>query len=141
MDIGSPQDSGFLGWGWHFPEEIVPGLRARWTGAPHATDLNAENALLYIDLTPESYELALSWQSFGEMRQVQVRVNEQLLATVDVEADSLSETTIDVPQTVFDDGSRLTLSLAYGTPETPESSDRALGLMVDWIEWRQTNAN
>jgi len=137
IDMGDPSDAAFIGWGWHSREEIVPGLTARWTGAPHATDPDAAEAFLYVDLPPGAYEMVASMQAFQEAHEVRVQVNGQTIGTVSVPAGGLTEATLTIPADMIGDGQHIMLNLAYDTPRTPAGSDRSLALLVDWIEWRR----
>ena len=57
IDIGSPGDEGFIGWGWHYQEQ-VGGLTLRWAGAYPQTQV-------YVDLPPDAYTVTLSAQASG----------------------------------------------------------------------------
>lgn len=135
IDIGSPGDEGFIGWGWHYPEP-VGGLTLRWTGAYPQT-------LAYVDLPPGEYLVELAAQAYWEPRQLSLLVNGAPLGDpVTVSVDALSNYTFDIPPGVISDGKGVTLALDYDAVVVPaevaDSGDtRSLAVAVDWIRFTQ----
>ncbi|HEX2908759.1 MAG TPA: hypothetical protein VHO69_17950, partial [Phototrophicaceae bacterium] len=147
IDIGSVGDERFIGWGWHWPES-VSGLSVRWSGdqqqliAGEAIPNPRPQADLYLDLPPAAYRLSLSAQAFDRDRQLTVRVNGTAVGTVTVSSAGLATHDVDVPAEIIGSGEQITVSFEYdGTTSAADvgaSADtRQLGLMVDWIEFRQ----
>ncbi|PJF30929.1 MAG: hypothetical protein CUN51_05440 [Candidatus Thermofonsia Clade 1 bacterium] len=125
IDIGALDDARFIGRGWHYPE-IIAGITARWTGAEAA-------ARLYVRL-PErrAYEVTLSAQAFGQVRQLALFANGVSLGSVDVLPEGLAEYTFILPEEILLDG-YLELALAYDLSGQDESLGRTLGVLVDWL--------
>ena len=141
LDLGQAGDVRYLGWGWHFAEQIVPGLTARWMGAPHATDSDATVARVYVDLPAGAYALTLNAQAFGDDRTVSITVNGQQLAEITIPAAALTPVTLSILAEVIGDGDTITLELNAPAPTTPPGSDRALSILVDAITWRQQDTS
>lgn len=130
IDIGAVGDERFIGWGWHWPED-VSGLTLRWMGQYPQTHL-------YVDLPPGEYTLSFSAQAFWEARTVGVWVNDALLDTLTVYPDSLQVFTVPVPESVIGDGRQVTLTFAYDTARTAaevglSADERPIALAVDWV--------
>ncbi|MBN2303229.1 MAG: hypothetical protein JXQ72_02050, partial [Anaerolineae bacterium] len=129
IDVGNLDDAGFLGWGWHWREEIVPGLTARWTG-------QLDQADLYVELPRGVYTITLAAQSFNQARDLRILANGELLGTVTVPAEGLAELRVDLPAELT--GDFLTLTLDYDAPEpVAGGADRDLAVMVDWVRFEQ----
>ncbi|MFN8452595.1 MAG: hypothetical protein U0521_29310, partial [Anaerolineae bacterium] len=135
IDIGSPGDEGFIGWGWHYAEP-VGGLTLRWSGAYPQT-------LIYVDLPPGAYTVELAAQAYWEPRQLRLEVNGTPLGDrVTVTDDGLHEYRFDIPADVIGGGKGVTLALDYDAVVVPaevtQSEDtRKLAVAVDWIRFTQ----
>ncbi len=133
IDIGDSGDERYIGWGWHWQEQ-VPGLHVRWTGEYPQT-------LLYVDLPPQDYKLTLSAQSIYRDRQLEVLVNGQSMGTQTVPADNLAALDYTIPAEVIGDGKHITITLAYDSADSPADVGlgddiRKLAVMVDWIHFQ-----
>lgn len=135
IDIGSSGDENFIGWGWHWQEE-VSGLTLRWTGEYPQTEV-------YVDLPPGEYEVTLAAQAFWEMRTLRLLVNDiEIGAAQSVSVDSLNAYTYRLPAALVGDGSGLKLTLDYDQVVVPvevgqSADERRLAVAVDWIEFRR----
>jgi hypothetical protein len=135
IEVGSEGDERFIGWGWHWPENIA-GITVRWTGEYPQTRL-------YVDLPPGEYEISLSAQAFWEPRALRLLVNDAPLnPVVDVPVDSLQTFTFAVPAQIIGAGKHVTVTLDYDgwvvPAEVGQSSDpRKLALMVDWVRFKR----
>jgi hypothetical protein len=137
MDIGSAGDERFIGWGWHWPEQVA-GLSLRWAGEYPQTDL-------YFDLKPGSYSGEIVAQAFWEPRQLQLLLNGQAISPEwTVQPGSLQTFAFTLPAESVGNGEHLTLTLAYDTVVVPaevgQSADpRRLAVAVDHVTFiRQT---
>lgn len=134
VDIGTSGDERYLGWGWHWPEE-VSGLTLRWTGQYPQTDL-------YVDLPPGSYQISLSVQSFWEPRRLTILANGLALGEAEVAVEGLQTLAFALPAEVVGQGSPLRLTLLYDAVIVPDeigqSADpRPLAVAVDRIAFRR----
>lgn len=135
LDIGSPGDEGFIGWGWHYQEQ-VGGLTLRWAGAYPQT-------LVYLDLPPGAYAVDLAAQAYWQPRQLRLLVDGVPLGnSVTVAVDSLREYSFIIPADVIGAGKGVTLALDYDAVVVPadvaQSGDtRGLAVAVDWIRFTQ----
>ena len=132
IDIGAAGDERYIGWGWHWPED-VGSVTWRWTGEHPQTRL-------YVDLPPGAYTLTLTMQAFYEARQITVSVDNAPLSTVTVGAETLSSHTFDIPDSVIGDGQHVTLTLDYDAviipAEVGQSADpRQLAVAVDAVRF------
>lgn len=132
VDIGTSGDERFIGWGWHWPEEVA-GLTLRWNGEYPQTKI-------YADIPTGGYEVSLSAQAFWETRHLRVLVNDVLLGEVDVQTDTLQTFSFDLPADVVGNGEHVTLTLDYDAVIVPkdvgQSDDpRKLALAVDWVKF------
>jgi len=133
IDIGSPGDERFIGWGWHYPESIFD-VTMRWTGQYPQT-------LLYVDLPPGSYEISLAAQSFHRPRQLQIAVNgTPLQTTATVPTEGMQTFTFNVPAAVVGSGKHVAVTLNYDAPDKPvdlgvSQDPRPLAIAVDWIRF------
>lgn len=133
IDIGAAGDEAFIGWGWHWPEE-VSGLTLRWTGEYPQTDI-------YVDLPPGDYRLTLTAQAFWEDRLLRLRVNDQPVGEpVTVSTAALLPYTFDLPAAALGDGRHVKITLAYDAVIVPadvgQSADpRRLALAVDTLRF------
>ncbi len=137
LDIGSPGDEGFIGWGWHYPE-TVSGLTLRWTG-------NYPQTQLYVDLPPSAYTITLSAQAFHDPRQLKLLVNGTTLGNAQtVTVDALHDYVYTLPATLVGAGKHLTITLDYDATEVPADlglggDQRKLAVAVDWIKFTKTS--
>jgi hypothetical protein len=136
IDVGSPGDEQFIGWGWHWPE-AVSGLTLRWTGEYPQTHV-------YVDLPPGDYDISLSAQSFWEARKLRLLLNGVPLepGEVALPPGGLATYTFHAPADLVGDGQHLTLTLDYDGWVVPleagQSADtRKLALAVDWVRFEQ----
>ncbi|MDX1993549.1 MAG: hypothetical protein SF029_14270 [bacterium] len=135
VDIGDRGDERYLGWGWHWPEDIA-GLSMRWTGEYPQTRL-------YLDLPPGDYTVEIAAQAFVEARTLRLLVNDVPLGDVQtVSPDTLQTLTFTLPAEVVGDGQHLTLTLDYDgwlvPSEIGQSADpRRLAVLVDWVRFRR----
>ena len=132
IDIGESGDERYIGWGWHWQEE-VPGLHVRWTGEYPQT-------LLYVDLPPQGYKFSLSAQSFYRDRQLEVLVNGVSVGTQTVPTANLATLEYDIPAAAVGDGKHITITLAYDSTDSPADvglggDTRKLAIMVDWVRF------
>lgn len=133
IDIGAAGDERFIGWGWHWAEEIA-GLRLRWTGQYPETRL-------YADLPPQAYTLILTAQSFWQPRTLTVEVNGTMAGeTVTVTVDALRDYAFSIPVQALGDGDHIEIILRYDEPTVPaevgQSADtRPLALLVDSVRF------
>jgi hypothetical protein len=129
IDIGSPGDERFIGWGWHWPEAVA-GLTLRWAGEYPQTDM-------YVDLPPGSYSGEIVAQAFWENRTLQLLLNgEPVSPEWTVLPGSLQTFAFTLPTEAVEDGQHLKLTLAYDAVIVPaevgQSADpRRLAVAVD----------
>jgi hypothetical protein len=116
LDIGSSEDVRYIGWGWHYAEN-VGGLTLRWAGEYPQTQL-------YLDLPPANYTLTVTAQAFFEPRQLRLLVNGQPVgAAVTVTPDALQPYTFAVPAAALGDGQHVTLTLDYDATIVPAEAN------------------
>lgn len=138
LDIGAPGDEGFVGWGWHYAEDIA-GLTLRWTGAYPQTQV-------YLDLPPGDYQIELAAQSYWEPRQLRLLVNDTPLGDpVTVTPDALHDYTFQLPADVLGSGQAVRLTLDYDAVVIPANvgqgaDTRQLAVAVDWIRFTRLTA-
>jgi hypothetical protein len=128
IDVGSSGDEPYLGWGWYWQEEIVPGLTARWTGQLPQADV-------YAELPPGTYTVTLAVQAYQQARTLRLDVNGVTVGETVIAPDSLQTVTFDIPADLTAEGGFLTLTLDDGEAEPVEGAGRALMLLVDWIRF------
>jgi hypothetical protein len=134
IDMGTPDDVRYIGWGWHWGED-VPGLNVRWTGQYPDTKL-------YVDLPPAAYKLTLSAQAFYRDRKLEILVNGTSIGTQTIPVASLSPLEYNIPADVIGNGQHLTITLAYDGTDSAlalglNSDPRQLAIMVDTIKFTQ----
>ncbi len=135
IEVGASGDERYLGWGWHWAEDVA-GLSLRWTG-------DQPRARVYVDLPPGDYEVAISMQAFAEPRQVDLLINgDPLGAEIEVGEDGLGVYIFTIPADRLGTGEHITIALSYDATLIPaeigQSADqRPLAVMVDWIEFRR----
>jgi len=134
IDIGAPDDARFIGWGWHYVEE-VGGLTVRWTGEYPTTKF-------YVDLPPGAYQLSLSAQAFYRDRNLEVRLNGHSIGKANVSPNGLSTLNFDLTAGDIGSGQHLTFELVYDGTDSAKAlgisdNDRALALMLDWVKFNQ----
>ena len=159
IDIGTPNDRRFLGWGWHWAEDVA-GFSVRWTGdmyqtvfalaqnAPKLCPLPEHNASecpaaqLFVDLPPDNYTLTLNAQAFERPRPLTLWVNGERIATMTVPDGGLTSLLFNISAAVIGDGRHVTITLGYdGTSVPPqlqgEPNARRLGLMVESVQFQR----
>jgi hypothetical protein len=136
IDIGTPKDEFFIGWGWHWQEEVA-GLTLRWAG-------EYPEASVYLDLpTEHDYTLTFAAQAFWEPRIVQVLVNDvEVGEPLEVTVGNLDWYTVEIPASLIEDGQHIEVTLAYDAVVVPadvgQSADpRRLSIAVDWMRFEQ----
>jgi hypothetical protein len=135
IDIGMPEDQKFIGWGWHWQED-VSGLTLRWMGEYPQTQV-------YVDLLPGEYEISLSAQAFWENRELSLLLNDTPIGeTQSVIIDSLNTYTYHLPAEVVGEGKNLKLTLDYDKVIIPKEvgqseDERKLAIAVDWIQFKR----
>ncbi|HEX3052274.1 MAG TPA: hypothetical protein VHP83_16560 [Aggregatilineaceae bacterium] len=142
IDIGASDDVRYLGWGWHWPENIS-GLLLRWTG-------EYPQAKLYVDLPPGAYDVTVIAQAFWEPRILRLLVNGVPAPLADNSSDNtaaiptntLVPATFTVDAETIGDGQYITLELAYDgwvvPAEVGQSGDtRKLALLIDQITFQR----
>ncbi|MBL8131631.1 MAG: hypothetical protein JNL42_07215 [Anaerolineae bacterium] len=133
IDVGSPEDLAFTGWGWHRAETIFE-TTLRWAG-------EYPQAALYLDLPPGDYAVEIAAQAFHEARTLRLRVNGALLdESVLVSVDSLGTYAFTLPAGVVGSGAPLNLELIYEGWTVPGDiglgeDRRRLAVAVDWIRF------
>jgi hypothetical protein len=133
IDVGAPGDEPFLGWGWHYAEDIS-GLTLRWAGAYPQTQV-------YVDLPPGAYMVTLSAQAYTQARQLRLLANDTPLGEAQtISTDALHEYTYTLPVDVPGSDKGVTLTLDYDAAVSPAdlgqgSDERRLAVAVDWIRF------
>jgi hypothetical protein len=133
IDIGAPGDEAYIGWGWHYPEQIS-GLTLRWAGSYTQTQV-------YLDLPAAAYTVTLSAQAFWQDRQLRLLLNDEPLGDYQtVTVDALHDYTFALPADLVGDGQHLKLTLDYDAAYSPtdlrQGNDaRKLAVAVDWIRF------
>jgi len=133
IDIGASGDERYIGWGWHWQEDIS-GITIRWSGEYPQTKI-------YADLPPGAYEVSISAQAYAQTRLLRLLVNDTPLAgQQEVTADALRTYTFQIPASAIGDGKHVTLTLDYDGAIAPADigqgeDTRKLALMVDWIRF------
>lgn len=149
IDIGSPQDWRYLGWGWH-RQEAVAGISVRWTGdwlqvvagLDRTQSELLPQAALYVDLPPASYRVVYDAQSFATDRTATLLVNGQIVGTQLVPAANLAGIVYEIPANVIGDGQHIELLLQYDAAVVPESAlnetyPRQLALMITAVRFER----
>jgi len=135
IDIGTSGDERFIGWGYHWSEE-VSGITLRWTGEYPQTDT-------YVDLPLADYEFTASLQAFWEDRRVSLLVNGvEVGDAVTVSTAGLAEYAWQIPAEMLGDGQHVQITLAYDSVVIPvdvgQSADqRRLAVAVDRLTFAQ----
>jgi hypothetical protein len=146
IDLGAAGDERFIGWGWHWQED-VGATDWRWAG-------EYPEARLYVDVPPGAYRLTLAAQAFWEARDVRVRVNgEQSSRITDhgsqisgqaaqteavILPEGLQEVTFEIRAEAIGDGQHVEIVIEYDDVIVPnevgQSADpRRLSIAVDWV--------
>ncbi len=126
IDIGTPDDQRFIGWGWHYAEP-VGGLNWRWMG--DYPRLGSESvpvdgflySNLYLQLPRGAYDLQFRAQSFAEVRTLTLLMNGEVIGQVDVQPATIQEYSLPM---VVNDG---TLSLQFEYDSAPSPAEMGLG--------------
>jgi hypothetical protein len=135
IDIGTPGDERYIGWGYHWSEN-VSGATLRWTGEYPQTDT-------YVDLPPAAYDFTASLQAFWEDRRVALRVNGiEIGDPVNVSTAALVDYMWRIPADVIGDGRHIQITLAYDAVIVPadvgQSADqRRLAVAVDRLTFAE----
>lgn len=141
IDIGSEGDDKFIGWGFHWQEQIFD-LKMRWTGMQPL--INGETGYsqvdLYVDLPPAAYEMQFEAQSFVEDRQVEVVVNGEWIETVTITPQNLATYSALIPADVIGSGDHIHIALRYDDAIVPleagiNSDPRRLAFMMTWVKF------
>jgi len=137
IDVGSDDDARYIGWGWHYAEEIIPGLWARWTG-------QYLDAKIYVDLPPGAYQFDLAAQAFFRPRNLEILVNGLSVGEAAISDDALGNYRFTIPADVIGAGQHVTLTLAYDRPDSPKAvgqgdAERELALLIDQIQFTQVS--
>jgi hypothetical protein len=132
IDIGAPDDARFIGWGWHYVEQ-VGGLSVRWTGEYPTTKF-------YVDLPPGAYQLSLSAQAFYRERQLEVWLNGRAVGKATISPGGLSTVNVELAAQDIGSGQHLIFELVYDGTDSAKAlaiadNDRPLALMVDWVKF------
>lgn len=134
IDLGSSGDERYIGWGWHWSEDV--GVTWRWAG-------EYPQALLHVDLPPGDYIVSLAAQAFHEVRTLTMLAGDTVLADpVTVAPGSLQTFTFSLPAVLVGQGQHITLTLAYDAVVVPQeigqSADpRRLSIAVDWLRFER----
>jgi hypothetical protein len=141
IDLGSPGDERFLGWGWYYAEEVA-GITARWLGAPHpAADPPTDappTGWLYVDLPAGAYRLTVTAQAYAEDRRLQIAIDGAPVGpTFTVSPAALADYAVDIPADAIGTGRHIAIALAVDAARSPAeagSADaRRLALMIDRV--------
>jgi hypothetical protein len=134
VDIGSPDDLRYIGWGWHRPEAIFD-VTLRWAGEYPQADV-------YVDLPPGGYALTVTAQAFWEQRELRLLVNDQPVGEpANVIVDGLQDFIFDIPADLIGDGGHVRVSLVYDAVLVPveigqSEDERRLSVAVDRLRFR-----
>ncbi len=159
IDIGTPDDRRFIGWGWHWAEDVA-GYSVRWTGDMYQTVFAlAQNApelcplpehapeacpaaQLFVDLPSDNYTLTLTAQAFGRPRPLTLWVNGERIGTIVVPSNGLTSLLFNVPARAIGNGKNVTITLGYDATDVPpqlqgEPNARRLGVMVESVQFQR----
>lgn len=130
IDVGSPDDQRFLGWGFHPPESIFD-VTVRWAGGV----LSAAN--VFFDLPPNDYTMTITAQSFHQPRRLEVNFDGSPIGSVEVTPDALNAYHFTIPAAMVR-GENLNLNLGFNDGISPAElgqgiDTRQLTLMIDTI--------
>lgn len=137
IDIGASGDEAYIGWGWHYAED-VSGVTLRWTGAYPQTQV-------YVDLPAGVRSVKIAAQAYYEPRQLRLLLNGVPLGDAQtVTTDALHEYRFALPATdsVTGDGKGVTLTLDYDAALAPTDvgqggDTRKLAVAVDFIRFTE----
>jgi hypothetical protein len=133
IDIGSAGDERFIGWGWHWQEQVM-GTSLRWLGQYPTTDV-------YVSLPVSDYVVQIYAQAFWEPREVRVSVNGQFLEEqYRVSPQSLRDYTFTLPASYINGSEDFQLTLHYDAVIVPvdvgqSADERRLAIAVDSIRF------
>jgi hypothetical protein len=147
IDIGAPEDQRFIGWGWHWREDVGATVW-RWMGdyprlgnevVPDGGFLHSD---IYVELPEGVYSLHFAAQAFAEPRVVEIRVNDESIGQVEIMPDRLQNIIIDLPADIFIDGEVVQVRFAYDGVLNPleagvGSDTRRLAIAVDWVRFER----
>jgi hypothetical protein len=141
IDIGSADDQRFIGWGWHWREDIG-GTTWRWTGEyprlggeriPEGGFLHSD---LYLELPPGEYTLRLAAQAFAEKRTISITQDETLVGSIEVEPEVLREFAMPLLSTGGIMNIRLTHDAVLTPAEVAVGDDqRRLAIAIDYLRF------
>ncbi len=134
IDLGVPGDEFFIGWGWHWQEQ-VPGTLVRWAG-------QYPQAQLYVDLPDGGYTLSFMAQAFYRDRSLRVLVNDAEIGQVLVSAEGFREFNFELPAALLSSGQHTVFTLVYDSVDVPANlgmgtDTRSLAIMVDWVRFQR----
>lgn len=139
IDIGTPGDETYLGWGWHYAETIA-GITARWSGAAFPLEAaDAPTAVLYVDLPAAVEQVTITAQAFVSDRLLTVTLDgERLTPTpITVSAAGLAEYAVDLPPGRTDRSHAAIALIVDAAPSPaelgPSADQRPLGLLIDRV--------
>lgn len=133
IDIGTPGDERYLGWGWHWAERIFD-LTLRWAG-------EYPEARLYVDLPPDDYVMTIMAQSFWEDRVVRLQINgADVGEPVTITTDALRPYAWSISADALASGQHIEIALIYDEVTVPaevgQSADpRRLAISVDSVSF------
>lgn len=134
VDVGSPDDLRYIGWGWHRPEAIFD-VTLRWAGEYPQADV-------YVDLPPGGYALTVTAQAFWEPRELRLLVNDQPVGEpVTVIVDGLQNFSFAIPADLIGDGQHVRVALLYDGVLVPveigqSADERRLSVAVDRLRFQ-----
>lgn len=142
LDLGAEGDERYLGWGWHYAEQIA-GITVRWLGQTHpAADppvTEPPQGRLYVDLPPGAYAVTVTAQAFVEARRVQLVIDGQPVGDpVMVTVDALADYAFTLPADALGAGRHVEVALAVDDGVRPadvtgSADQRRLAIMVDRV--------
>lgn len=133
IDVGSADDVRYLGWGWHYAENVFD-VTLRWAG-------DQPKAGFYADLPPGSYRVEVTAQAYDEARQVGLEVRGQSVgAPQEIQPGTLQSVVFDVPANSVGDGQHVSFALTYDGWRVPAEVDgsgdqRRLAVAIDTIRF------
>ncbi len=132
IDIGSAGDEWFIGWGWHYQEDVF-GTTLRWAGEHPQTDL-------YVELPGGDYTVEIAAQAFHEPRALDLAINDTPLEqTTTVTPDSLTILRFELPADAIRGDNLVKFSLNYAGWRVPAEfngdDQRRLAIAVDWVRF------
>lgn len=138
IDIGSPGDEWYIGWGWHYQEQVF-NTTLRWAGEQPQADL-------YVNLPVGAYTVEVAAQAYHEARIVDLHINGvPLEQPAEIPTGELTVVTFEVPASAVDADDLVKFTLDYDGWRTPaengEGDTRRLAVAVDWIRFTRRAAS